>query len=85
MVGKGNQREMVRPRIFQKLFNLKRTVGVYRMTVQLTWSFWTSLHWGVYLFLAGALLIGIAFVYELRQRRAAQKTSVFRPFADWKW
>ena len=55
------------------------------MTVQLTWSFWTSLHWGVYLFLAGALLIGIAFVYELRQRRATQKTSVFRPFADWKW
>ncbi len=59
------------------------------MTVRLTWSFWTSLHWGIYLFLAGALLIAIATVFELRVRRASEhpdepKKSM-NPFAAWRW
>ena len=59
------------------------------MTVRLTWSFWTSLHWGIYLFLAGAVLITIATVFEVRVRRAAEhpdepKKSM-NPFAAWRW
>ena len=59
------------------------------MTVRLTWSFWTSLHWGIYLFLAGALLIAIASIFELRVRRAAehpeQPKKSMNPFAAWRW
>lgn len=42
---------------------------LFLMTVKLTWDFWRSLHWGIYLFLAGAVLIGIAFYYEYAVRR----------------
>ncbi|MDE6658267.1 MAG: hypothetical protein K2J88_06775, partial [Oscillospiraceae bacterium] len=34
------------------------------MTIKLTWQFWTSLHWGIYLFLAGIILIMLASFYE---------------------
>lgn len=43
------------------------------MTLKLTWEFWKSLHWGIYLFLAGAVLIGIAFYYEYVIRRADER------------
>lgn len=59
------------------------------MTVRLTWSFWTSLHWGIYLFLAGAILIGIASVYELKVRRSTEDPESLKkainPFYAWKW
>lgn len=61
------------------------------MTIRLTWSFWTSLHWGIYLFLAGILLIGIASFFEYKNRRraehpeeaAAEKKPAL--FKDWQW
>ena len=46
------------------------------MTVKLTWEFWQSLHWGVYLFLAGAALIGIAFYFELKVRKNNEKEAL---------
>lgn len=59
------------------------------MTLRLTWSFWQSLHWGIYLFLAGALLITLASVYELSARKAAENPDApkkkFRLFATWNW
>lgn len=59
------------------------------MTLRLTWSFWQSLHWGIYLFLAGALLITLASVYELSARKAAEHPDApkkkFRLFAAWSW
>ncbi|MDE5563999.1 MAG: DUF2157 domain-containing protein [Oscillospiraceae bacterium] len=59
------------------------------MTLRLTWSFWQSLHWGIYLFLAGMLLITLASVYELSARKAAENPDApkkkFRLFATWNW
>lgn len=46
---------------------------LFLMTLRMTWNFWRSLHWGIYLFLVGALLIGIAFYYEYAVRRNPRK------------
>ncbi|MBE6849657.1 MAG: hypothetical protein E7502_07150 [Ruminococcus sp.] len=64
---------------------------LFLMTVKLTWEFWQSLHWGIYLFLAGAVLIGIAFCYEFAVRRANERTKngeekeKFKIFKEWKF
>ncbi len=64
---------------------------LFLMTVKLTWEFWSSLHWGIYLFLAGALLIGIAFYYEYAVRRADEKAEKGEPkeklriFKEWRF
>ena len=59
------------------------------MTIRLTWSFWTSLHWGIYLFLAGILLIVIASLFEYSARYAREHPDApkkkFNLFATWKW
>ncbi|MBQ4465938.1 MAG: hypothetical protein II916_08270 [Oscillospiraceae bacterium] len=59
------------------------------MTIHLTWSFWKSLHWGIYLFLAGLALIVIASVYEYSARYAREHPDApkkkFTLFAAWKW
>ena len=59
------------------------------MTIRLTWSFWKSLHWGIYLFLAGILLIVIASLYEYSARYAREHPDEprkkFAIFATWKW
>ncbi len=59
------------------------------ITIRMTWHFWTSLHWGIYLFLAGILLIGIACYYEYAVRRAAEHPEEpkqkIRLFKEWKW
>ncbi|MBR2088741.1 MAG: hypothetical protein IJ906_16770 [Oscillospiraceae bacterium] len=69
-------------------FALGFTVLVF-MTVRLTWSFWKSLHWGIYLFLAGILLIAIASIYEYSARYAREHPDEpkkkFTLFAAWKW
>lgn len=46
------------------------------MTIKLTWEFWQSLHWGIYLFLAGTALIGIAFYFEYRVRKNNEKAAL---------
>lgn len=77
-------------------FTIKRlrwfTLGfavLFVMTIHLTHSFWRSLHWGIYLFLAGAVLIGIASAYELNARKQAEHPDEpkkkFKPFATWRW
>ncbi len=48
---------------------------LFLMTVKMTWEFWQSLHWGIYLFLAGAALIGIAFYFEYALRKANERTN----------
>ena len=59
------------------------------MTIRMTWKFWTSLHWGIYLFLAGIILIGIASFYEYSARYTAEHPDEpkkkFQLFATWKW
>ena len=59
------------------------------MTIRMTWKFWTSLHWGIYLFLAGIVLIGLASFYEYSARYAAEHPDEpkkkFQLFATWKW
>ena len=59
------------------------------MTIRMTWKFWTSLHWGIYLFLAGLILIGLASFYEYSARYAAEHPDEpkkkFQLFATWKW
>lgn len=59
------------------------------MTFRLTRMFWQSLHWSIYLFLAGAVLIGIASAYELNARKQAEHPDEpkkkFKPFSAWKW
>ena len=57
-------------------------------TIRLTWSFWTSLHWGIYLFLAGIILIVLASLYEYSARYAREhpdEPKKFRMFAQWHW
>jgi hypothetical protein len=69
-------------------FTLGFAVLVF-MTLRLTWSFWMSLHWGIYLFLAGILLIVIASLYEYSARYAREHPDEpkkkFNLFATWKW
>ena len=69
-------------------FALGFTVLVF-MTIRLTWSFWKSLHWGIYLFLAGILLIAIASIYEYSARYAREHPDEpkkkFTLFTAWKW
>lgn len=59
------------------------------MTIHQTWEFWTSLHWGIYLFLAGIVLIAIASVYEYSVRYAREHPDAPRKkvqlFSTWKW
>lgn len=59
------------------------------MTIHLTWEFWTSLHWGIYLFLAGILLIVIASAYEYSARYAKEHPDApkkkIRLFSAWTW
>ncbi len=59
------------------------------ITIRMTWHFWKSLHWGIYLFLIGILLIGIAFYYEYAVRRAAanpeEPKKKIKLFKEWKW
>ena len=75
---------------FKKLrwFTLGFSVLVL-MTIKLTWKFWTSLHWGAYLFLAGITLIGIASYSEYKNRyhaehpdEPAKKLDLFK---TWTW
>ncbi|MDE6729582.1 MAG: hypothetical protein K2J71_02240, partial [Oscillospiraceae bacterium] len=58
-------------------------------TIRVTWRFWTSLHWGVYLFFAGIVLIVTASLYEYFTRRAQgdpeHPEKKQKPFADWIW
>lgn len=62
---------------------------LFMMTIKLTWQFWTSLHWGVYLFLAGIVLIILASLYEYSSRKASEHADEpkqkFKPFASWTW
>ncbi len=59
------------------------------ITIRMTWHFWKSLHWGIYLFLIGILLIGIAFYYEYGIRRADKKPEEIKEklkiFKEWSW
>lgn len=59
------------------------------MTFRMTRMFWQSLHWSIYLFLAGAVLIGIASAYELNARKQAEHPDEpkkkFKPFSTWRW
>ena len=59
------------------------------MTIRMTWKFWTSLHWGIYLFLAGIVLIGLASFYEYSARYTAEHPDEpkkkFQLFSTWKW
>ncbi|MBQ8928240.1 MAG: hypothetical protein IJ055_08230 [Oscillospiraceae bacterium] len=82
--------------IFLGSFAVKRlrwfTLGfsvLFIMTIHLTWSFWRSLHWGIYLFLAGAVLITLASLYEYSSRKAALHPDAprkkFQLFAQWRW
>lgn len=82
--------------IFAASFIVKRlrwfTLGfsvLILITVRMTWHFWTSLHWGIYLFLVGILLIGIAFYYEYAIRRTTanpgEPKKKIRLFKEWKW
>ncbi|MDE5767779.1 MAG: DUF2157 domain-containing protein [Oscillospiraceae bacterium] len=58
-------------------------------TIRVTWKFWTSLHWGVYLFFAGIVLIVTASLYEYFTRRAQEhpenSEQKRKPFSSWTW
>lgn len=45
---------------------------LFLTTLRLTWKFWTSLHWGIYLFLAGIILIAVASYTEYKNRYYAE-------------
>ena len=77
-------------------FNVKKlrwfTLGftiLFLTTLRLTWKFWTSLHWGIYLFLAGLLLIGIASYTEYKNRYYAEHPDEPKKkmefFKTWTW
>ncbi|MDE5753005.1 MAG: hypothetical protein K2H89_00445 [Oscillospiraceae bacterium] len=59
------------------------------ITLRVTWKFWTSLHWGMYLFLAGIILIVTASLYEYFTRKAQENPNEpkqkFKLFASWTW
>lgn len=59
------------------------------MTIKLTWQFWTSLHWGIYLFLAGIILIILASFYEYSSRKALEHPDEpkqkIKIFSSWTW
>ncbi|MDE6088941.1 MAG: hypothetical protein K2G25_11250, partial [Oscillospiraceae bacterium] len=58
-------------------------------TIRVTWKFWTSLHWGVYLFFAGIVLIVMASLYEYVTRKAQERPENSeqkrKPFSTWTW
>ena len=62
---------------------------LFLTTLRLTWTFWTSLHWGIYLFLAGVILITVASVTEYKNRYYAEHPDEpkkkFEPFKEWVW
>ncbi len=62
---------------------------LFLTTVRLTRKFWTSLHWGIYLLLAGIILIGVASFTEYKNRYAAEHPDEpkkkFNPFQTWTW
>lgn len=62
---------------------------LFLTTIRLTWKFWSSLHWGIYLFLAGLLLIGIASYTEYKNRYYAEHPDEPKKKADffktWTW
>lgn len=62
---------------------------LFLTTIRLTWKFWTSLHWGIYLFLAGILLIGIASYTEYKNRYYAEHPDEPKKkmdfFKTWTW
>lgn len=59
---------------------------LFLTTLRLTWKFWTSLHWGIYLFLAGIILIAVASVTEYRNRRPADEPrKKLDFFKTWTW
>ncbi len=62
---------------------------LFLTTIRLTWKFWTSLHWGIYLFLAGILLIGIASYTEYKNRYYAEHPDEPKQkmqfFKTWTW
>lgn len=62
---------------------------LFLTTVRLTWKFWTSLHWGIYLFLAGIILIAVASYTEYQNRYYAEHPDEpkkkFDFFKTWVW
>ena len=62
---------------------------LFLTTLRLTWKFWTSLHWGIYLFLAGILLIAIASFTEYKNRYRAEHPDEpekkLELFKAWTW
>lgn len=64
-------------------------VPLLLITFRVTWKFWTSLHWGMYLFLAGIILIVTASLYEYFTRKAQENPDEpkqkFKLFASWTW
>ena len=62
---------------------------LFLTTIRLTWRFWTSLHWGIYLFLAGIILIGIASYTEYKNRYYAEHPDEPKKkldfFKAWTW
>jgi hypothetical protein len=62
---------------------------LFLITFKMTWNFWRSLHWGIYLFLAGALLISIAFYFEYTARKVSEQSDApkrkLNLFKTWTW
>jgi len=62
---------------------------LFLTTIRLTWRFWTSLHWGIYLFLAGIILIAIASYTEYKNRYYAEHPDEPKKkldfFKAWTW
>ncbi len=62
---------------------------LFLTTLRLTWKFWTSLHWGIYLFLAGIVLIAVASYTEYKNRYYAEHPDEpkkkFDFFKTWTW
>ena len=62
---------------------------LFLTTIRLTWQFWTSLHWGIYLFLAGIVLIAVASFTEYKNRYRAEHPDEpekkLELFKSWTW
>ncbi len=62
---------------------------LFLTTLRLTWKFWTSLHWGIYLFLAGIILIAVASYTEYKNRYYAEHPDEPKKkmdfFKTWVW
>ena len=69
-----------------KTWFIASAASLFTITVYATREYLMALHWWIYLFIAGIILIGIASINEYcKKNNETLKTSVAKKFSGWSW